>query len=86
MKKYKIINTFSQKPSFAQIVAYLVFLMQVLIFYILVQKHYESQSVRIAMITLFSISVVTQGILALATSMSDPSDSLMVNFKNQREK
>jgi hypothetical protein len=42
MQKYKTINTFSQTPSLAQIVSYLIFLTQVIFFSVLIQANYKN--------------------------------------------
>lgn len=85
MKKYKIINTFSQSPSPAQIVSYLLFLMQVLIFSIIIQKHYQSSTMRVAVIVIYSICIACHVIVTFLTSLSDPSDDFMIKFKNDRD-
>jgi hypothetical protein len=41
MNKYKTINTFTQSPSLAQICAYALFCLQIVIFFVIIQKHYE---------------------------------------------
>lgn len=85
MKKYKIINTFSQSPSIAQIISYLLFLMQVLVFFIIIQKRYESRVMRIVVIIVYSICVVFHVVVTFLTSLSDPSDDFMIKFKNDRD-
>ena len=52
MKNYKTINSFTQTPSAAQIGAYILFLMQILIFFIIIQKNFVSEVKRITMIVI----------------------------------
>lgn len=84
MKGYKKINTFSQAPSPAQIGSYLIFLMQILIFYIIIQARLVTPATRIVMLVLYSCSVACQIGVTLLVSLSDPSDSFMVRYRNNR--
>jgi hypothetical protein len=85
MAKYKTINSFSQIPSAPQIASYLIFLMQVLIFAIIIQARYTSNTKRIIMISIYSIAMGIQIIITALTSISDPSDSFMVKYRNNRD-
>lgn len=84
MKNYKTKNSFTQTPSAAQIGAYILFLMQILIFFIIIQKHFVSEVKRITMIVIYSTSITIQIIITLITSLSDPSDSFMIKYRNDR--
>lgn len=85
MQKYKPINTFSQRPSLAQIVAYLLFASQIVLFAVIIQKHYVSHSMRIAMIIVYSTVVVGHIVITVLTSYSDPSDDFMIRYRNDRD-
>lgn len=84
MKGYKKINTFSQGPSAAQIGSYLIFVMQILIFYIIIQARIVTATTRTVMLVLYSCSVICQIGVTLMVSLSDPSDSFMIKYKNNR--
>ena len=85
MKAYKTINSFTQIPSPAQICSYLLFLLQILVFWIIIQNRYTSSTTRIVMIVLYTISVVAHIIATFAASLSDPSDSFMIKYRNHRD-
>ena len=85
MKGYKTINTFSQRPSPAQLVSYLIFLLQILIFFIIIQARLASTSTRIVLIVVYSLSVGSQIVLTFLVSLSDPSDNFMIKYKNRHE-
>ena len=82
MAKYKAINTFSQTPSITQIASYIIFLAQVLIFSIIIQAHITQQTTRISMIIIYSIVTFIQIVITFLTSLSDPSDSFMIRYRN----
>jgi hypothetical protein len=85
MAKYKAINTFSQTPSVTQIASYIIFLTQILIFAIIIQAHYRQQTMRITMIIIYSIVTFIQVVITFLTSFSDPSDSFMIRYRNDRD-
>jgi hypothetical protein len=85
MAKYKTINSFSQIPSVPQIASYFIFLMQVLIFAIIIQARYTSNTKRIIMISIYSIAMGIQILITALTSISDPSDSFMIKYRNNRD-
>lgn len=85
MNKYKTINSFSRKPSPAQIVSYLLFLMKFLFFYIIIQRRYFSFESRIAMIVVLTSLFICQTVITLLTSYIDPSDDFMIRYRNDRD-
>lgn len=85
MKKYKAINSFTQKPSPAQLVSYSLFLLQLLVFYSIVQSRYLSSVYRVAMLSVYSACAAIHLGLTVVVSVSDPSDGFMVRYKNERE-
>lgn len=85
MQKYKTINSFTQRPSVAQIIAYLLFTMQIVLFAAIIQKHYKSNAKRIGIIVVYSILLFVHILATFLTSCSDPSDDFMIKYKNDRE-
>ena len=85
MAKYKAINTFSQAPSPTQIISYLIFVMQILIFALIIQARYRSETTRITMIIIYCIAISFQILITFLTSLSDPSDSFMIKYRNNRD-
>lgn len=82
MRPYKTINSFTQRPSCAQVVSYLLFLMQILIFSIIIQQRYQSSEARVGMVVAYSLALGAQIILTIVASLSDPSDSFMIKYRN----
>lgn len=85
MTKYKTKNSFTQKPSPAQIVAYLLFLMKFLFFFIIIQRRYFSFEKRVGMIVVLTILFACQVVITLVTSFIDPSDDFMIKYRNNRD-
>lgn len=85
MRVYKTINTFTQCPSPAQIASYIIFLMQILVFYIIIQNRLQSPITRIALLITYSICVAVHIVFTLIVSISDPSDSFMIRYRNNRD-
>lgn len=86
MKAYKTINSFTQIPSPAQICSYILFALQILVFWIIIQNRYTSSSTRITMIVIYTISVVAHIIATVLASLSDPSDTFMIRYRNNRDR
>lgn len=79
---YKKVNTFSRTPCFNQVMSYLVLATQSLSFWLLVQRHIAHQNTRFVMMAVYALStavLVWAGVLA---SASDPSDPIMIDYKN----
>ena len=79
---YKKVNTFSRTPCFNQIMSYLVLATQSLSFWLLVQRHFEHQNTRIAIMAVYALSSVVLLWAGALASASDPSDPIMINYKN----
>lgn len=75
---YKTTNTFTMRPSAAQIVSYLLFSLQIITFYVIIQSRYQSRTLFITMHTLYALSLAAQFITTLVCSLIDPSDELMI--------
>lgn len=80
--KYKTNNTFTRTPCANQIISYLVILAENISFWLLIQANYSSSIFRVAMIVLFAVSTVLLIIFTLMASVSDPSDPIMIDYKN----
>ena len=78
MNKYETINTFTQRPSIAQIVSYILFILQITTFYAIIQQRYASIISSIVFHVLFGISILGEIITTVITSYIDPSDSFMI--------
>lgn len=74
MSIYTAKNSFSRYPSVTQIISYLLFVMQILLFYIVLQKHLEPIWKRITVVVIYSISIAVHLIITLMISLSDPTD------------
>ena len=72
--KYKTTNTFSQQPSLAQIVAYLVFLSESIVFYAVAAPNFNTEASQITLIVLYSISLIMVLVFTIISSVVDPSD------------
>lgn len=82
MSNYTAKNSFSRYPSVTQIISYLLFVMQILLFYIVVQKHLEPHWKRTTMLVIYSIIAAVHLIITLLISLSDPTDQFMINCIN----
>ena len=80
--RYKPVTSFSRRPCVNQIISYLVIVSENISFWALIQNNYTSLSSRWTMIVLFSISTFVLMVAALCASCSDPSDSVMIEYKN----
>ena len=78
MNKYETINTFTQRPSIAQIVSYILFILQITTFYAIIQQRYANIISSIVFHVLFGISILGEIITTVITSYIDPSDSFMI--------
>jgi hypothetical protein len=59
-----------------------VFALEAAIFYAITITFYESMKVKAIMISIFSISLGLLIITTLLTGLTDPSDSIMITFRN----
>jgi palmitoyltransferase len=81
MAPYTTTNSFTQAPSPTLIISILVFIMQVVIFTVIIQKHC---SCRIFMVVLYSVSVGGQVSTTFLTCLKDPSDDYLVRSKTNK--
>lgn len=79
---YKKVNTFSRTPCFNQILSYLVVTTQSVSFWLLVQTHFEHQDTRFVMMAVYALSTVILVWAGVLASASDPSDPIMIDYKN----
>ena len=79
---YVKINTFSRTPSIAQILSYLLILLQSCIIYIMIIPRFISESTKIVFIVLYSVSLAALVFTTFLCSWIDPSDEVMVDCKN----
>ena len=81
IKPYEAVNTFSRRPVIAQIVAYLVFIGEMLTFFICMYVNYKSTPRQIAILVCYLTTVVAQIIITLRVSCIDPSDDIMISYR-----
>ena len=84
MNKYETINTFTQRPSVAQIVSYILFTLQITTFYAIIQQRYSNTVSSIVFHVLFGISILGEIVTTVVTSYVDPSDPFMIEYRNNR--
>lgn len=82
MQKYTKTNTFSRRPSLPQVITYLLFTAEIVFFYALIQNNLVDRGRRIGTIVAFSLVTFIEIGVAFVVSLSDPSDELMVRFRN----
>ena len=80
-QKYEKINTFTRTPSFAQISAYVIVGLDIIVYYVMVQTKFMDETTRIVMNVLFSCSIISMLIPTILCSIIDPSDSIMIDCK-----
>jgi hypothetical protein len=80
--QYNPSNTCSRKPACHQILCYCVIIAENLIFWAFLQSHFLSQNVRLVMVSLYACSVCLLVTLGLITSMMDPSDPVMRDYRS----
>lgn len=80
--QYKPVNTFSRSPQIPQIISYILVSSLTIVFFAAVQGNYQSQSTRIALITVFMIDLCILVVSCLYCSKIDPADPLMLNYRN----
>lgn len=81
-RPYNTVNTFSRRPCINQIISYIIIIFDNITFWLLIQTNYENQPCRFTMITLFSCSVIIMLLLGCLTSIYDPSDPIMTEYRN----
>lgn len=84
-KPYEKIAAFTKSPGVAQIASYVVFVLEVGLFYAVILPNLESSS-QIALGILFSLTLVPLVISGSICSVVDPSDQAMILYRNDREK
>lgn len=77
-------HSFSKTPSLAQVTSWIIFTTQALVFYIYVINAYQSDNIRMTMITLFTISFAALVFFGIYTGQNDPTDELVIAFKNKK--
>ena len=85
MTEYKTINSFNQTPSLGQIVAILLYGLQISTFYGITQRRISSKPAFISLHILYGISILGQLVSTFISSYIDPSDQLMIQYRNNRE-
>lgn len=74
-------NSFSKKPGLAQIASYAVFLMETILFYMVVLPRLQGSS-KIAFGISYSLSLLMLVVSAVVTSLADPADLIMICYRN----
>ena len=84
--KYDIVNTFSRTPSPAQIAAYIIIAFETIVFFVMIRPSMAALSPNSALIftILYSISLLAVIVSTFVCSFTDPSDPVMVCYKNNR--
>ena len=82
---YETVNTFSRRPVAPQLISYIVFAIETVFLYALVQPYYSSSTTRIAIITIYSCSLVALIITTFICSLIDPVDPNVPKFKNKKQ-
>ena len=83
-RRYKTVNTFTRKPYPTQIVSYLIIIAMHPSFWLCIQPYIANTITKTLMIALFSLSSLLLIIFSLATSLIDPSDPIMIQYKNNQ--
>lgn len=83
MEEYKVINSFTRKPSLAQIVSYIVITLQTCIFYVMVRPNIDNFTAKTILTVLFTISLFVCVLSSFFCSYIDPSDTVMIHCKNR---
>lgn len=81
-RRYKTVNTFTRKPYPTQIISYVIIITMHLSFWLCIQPYIVNDITRTIMIALFSLSSLLLIIFSIATSAIDPSDPIMIQYKN----
>ena len=82
ISEYETINTFHRRPVPAQMITYLMFFGEALTFFICMYVNYTHLAKQIAILILYIITMIAQIILTVLTSCSDPSDDMMIEYRN----
>ena len=67
-------NTFTQSPSSTQIIAYVVVLMGVLVFYSCITPNFNNHTANITLSVLYGVATILLVLFAFLSSYDDPSD------------
>lgn len=81
-KEYETINTFNRRPVLPQIAAYLVFIGEALTFFICMYLNFSNTTKQITILILYIVTAIAQVVVTLWTSCKDPSDSIMMSYRN----
>ena len=82
IRKYETINSFTRRPVVTQIAAYLVFIGEALTFFICMYVNFTNTTRQITILVLYILTVIIQVIVSLMTSYIDPSDNIMIEYRN----
>lgn len=83
--RYRTINTFTRKPGIAQLASYLIFSAMVATFYACILPEVANEMIpRITMHVVYPISLAVLIALTLASSIIDPTDSVVIECKRCR--
>lgn len=85
IRKYDTINSFTRKPVLTQIVAYLVFIGEALTFFICMYVNFRNTSLQILIFVLYIMTAFIQIIVSLMASYIDPSDNIMIEYRNNEK-
>ena len=80
-KPYDPITTCNKQPALAQIVSHLIFTLETIAFFSVVLPHLEDPS-KAVLTVLYCVSLVVIVVFTLICSVSDPSDEVMVFYRN----
>lgn len=81
MNAYSKVNTFTRTPCIQQMICYAASILEVSIFFSLIQPHFSHLSTRLTLIIVYSISLLAKIVSSVYISYSDPSDELMMLSK-----
>lgn len=79
-------NSFTKTPGIPQIASYAVFLLETVLYYVVVLPHLESLPSKVTLGILYSIFLLLLIVFTVLSSLNDPSDSAMIMYRNDREK
>lgn len=79
---YERVHTFSRRPVFAQIISYGVFIAEVVTFFLCLYMNYKSSRSQTIILIIYIITLIIQVITVIQVSYIDPSDDLMIEYRN----
>ena len=82
---YERNTSFSKTPGIPQLASYVVFLTQTILYYAVVLPRLQGTTAQALLGTFYSLSLLALVVSALVSSLTDPADTAMVHYRNQRE-